>query len=1001
MKTRYLKWLSFLGIWVFLFFGIASFTAFAEEDLPTTGFEDRDGQEWTTFEEEQEFLSEVEELSERVTVEQIGESVEGRPLHLIKVGYPSPPSDEDIASGRNIFIMGTQHGNEPSGREMSLKIMRDLAFTDDPEMLELISKSTILIVPTVNPDGREADRRISSDGVDLNRDQITLKTPEGQTIASVMDQYQPDLTLDAHERVEGPNISLLGSTNLNVYDGLIEINNELINDYMMPEVEAKGFTVGPYPGGGAPRTVRNVTGLRHSIGVLVEATWVDDYITRVEGQMASVESVLNFYNERFDEIGQVVEEARIHKENVGSNQSEPYYLEGDIDEYPPEYDILDPPPFGYLINNDQDEKISTQIDLFSIQTEQVSENGVFVPMGQPMMTVIPFIMDENSNYRLIEGKALYDPDVDPGSIDPPLPPESVELNTDFSQNEEGVPPSNWSTSWRESNWKVFHNPSRLQHYVDEDGGRRVLTWDDIGDVRGDVEVAGLVRARGGNSTMFQMHMHVSGDAGNESSYYLDLRGQGAGSTANHVRINRNIDSRFKVLETEPLPFTVEENSWYHVVFQREGEVLRGKVWPYGESEPDRWSISVEDRFIDYGKVGVGHVSSGMLNEWAYFSVGTANASATRAPEDLIPDVDKTLLQARLMEINEEELDSSNYTEESWNSLQEAIQQAENILDEPEVTQEDVDESLDTLNNAYSGLVSAPAQYRTNFSHYNVGGAPEDWTSYWNESQWTVLDNPSRLEHDVASGGRSALAWDQVGEVRGKVEVAALVKPTGSGTTLFQLPLHISGSQGSENSYYLDLRTTGSVRINRNLNSSFNVLQTSQVPYTVTDDTWYHAVLQRDGDTLRGKVWPFGETEPVEWQVEVVDDAHSFGRVGLSHVTSSRVNDWAFFGVGVGGQEAPRATDYIFEPVSVDYVEENILTFVESGELKAPLDKLLLKRLEQASRQYEKDHVDQAIKKLEDLLKHLNDEDLQDYVDSNAKSEIDMMVNELIFRWEKN
>ncbi|GIO23447.1 M14 family zinc carboxypeptidase [Oceanobacillus sp. J11TS1] len=885
----------------------------AEGDLPTTGFEETNGERWTTFEEEQLFLQELDKLSERITYKQIGESVEGRPLHLAKIAYPSPPSDESIETGRSILIMGTQHGNEPSGREMALKVMRDLAFTEDPEILEMLSKSTVLIIPTVNPDGREADRRISSEGVDLNRDQLELKTPEGQIIASVLNQYQPDLTLDAHERIEGPNVSLLGPTSLNVYDGILALNDELITDFMVPDIEEAGLTTGPYPGTGAPRTVRNIIGLRHGLGILVETTWVDDFATRVEGQMAAVESVFRFYQERFVEIGEVVEEARVQKEEAGRNQSEPYYLNGSAGDDPSKSDILDPPPYGYLLNNEQAEEIRTQIELFSLDTEQVSENGVFISMAQPMMTVIPFIMDERSDYRLVEGIALYDPAIDPGSIAPPALPEPLQFSTDFSEDEVGSPPDDWSPLWRESGWTVMDNPSRLQHAVTENGGRRVLAWDKVGDIRGDVEVSALVRANGGNSAMFQVQLLASEEKGHETSYYLDILGQGSASIPNHIRINRNFDSRFLVLETVELPFEVKENNWYQVVFQREGDLLRGKVWPYGEDEPENWQITAEDRFINIGKIGVGHVTTGMVNDWAYFSVGTAGASAPRVPENILPEIDKSLPQYRVNEINAEGLSESNFTVESWGLLVKSLSEAEEILANSEATQEEVDQVLSALNQAYAGLKSAPAQFETDFSKNNVGETPSDWTRFWNDSNWTVRENPIRLEHDVEAGGRSALAWDLVGEIRGDVEVAGLVKAFGNGTTLFQLPLHISGNSGSENSYYLDLRTAGTVRINRNLNSGFTTLKNKKVPFTVEEDTWYQAVLQREGNMLRGKVWPFGEAEPEEWQVEVVDESHDRGYVGFSHVSDTRVNDWAYFGVGVGGEPAPRAPEDIFKP----------------------------------------------------------------------------------------
>src|SRR5690625_1969650 len=65
------------------------------QDLPTTGFEDRNSGEWTTLEEGIEFIDEVAELSDRVWYEEVGESVEGRPIYMAYVGE-SERSKEEI-----------------------------------------------------------------------------------------------------------------------------------------------------------------------------------------------------------------------------------------------------------------------------------------------------------------------------------------------------------------------------------------------------------------------------------------------------------------------------------------------------------------------------------------------------------------------------------------------------------------------------------------------------------------------------------------------------------------------------------------------------------------------------------------------------------------------------------------------------------------------------------------------------------------------------------------
>lgn len=220
---------------------------------------------------------------------------------------------------------------------------------------------------------------------------------------------------------------------------------------------------------------------------------------------------------------------------------------------------------------------------------------------------------------------------------PPPPSEPEQYATDFTEYEAGEQPDDWSTLWRDSSWTVKDDPRRLEHLPD--GGRRALTWDQAGEVRGDVEVTSVARASDVNNTMFQLGFHMAGTAGNEDGYYLDVRSPDASSSANHARINSWDSGSFNLLGSAELPFTVNEDTWYQIVLQREGDTIRTKVWPYGEEEPSDWQIEITDDSFDWGWVGLGHFNSGTVNDWAYVSVGTAGESAPRAPDDLFEPED--------------------------------------------------------------------------------------------------------------------------------------------------------------------------------------------------------------------------------------------------------------------------------------------------------------------------------------------------------------------------
>ncbi|WP_010531675.1 M14 family metallopeptidase [Lentibacillus jeotgali] len=417
----------------------------APEETLTTGFEDRNGDGWTTLEEEAAFLEDLTEMSERVSYTQVGTSVEGRPIRLVRVGSPEPPSDEEIAEGNSILIMGTPHGNEPAGREMTLELMRDLAFTENEEMIEQLQDATVLFVPTPNPDGRAANTRGNAWGVDNNRDHLNLDTPEMQTVAGILDKFQPDITMDAHERPSAtgnPDMEMLWPRNLNVDEELRALNKELVQDYMIPDVEEAGFSTGLYgspggAGGGDERILRNMLGLRNGIGILTESAGSQEPLERVEMQREAADSVLRFYRERFDDVTEVVNEAPERQAEAGADPSDPFYLDG-ADNWDPTI-VLDPKACGYLINSSQADEVSKHTDLFSLQTEQVSEHGVFVTMNQPMMTVVPFLLDERANYNEVNGLPL-DNCSNPGEVEPPLGAPSLanlEILADrFEEDEE-------------------------------------------------------------------------------------------------------------------------------------------------------------------------------------------------------------------------------------------------------------------------------------------------------------------------------------------------------------------------------------------------------------------------------------------------------------------------------------------------------------------------------------------------------------------------------------
>src|SRR5699024_6234089 len=214
----------------------------------------------------------------------------------------------------------------------------------------------------------------------------------------------------------------------------------------------------------------------------------------------------------------------------------------------------------------------------------------------------------------------------------------------------------------------------------------------------------------------------------------------------------------------------DENVWYQGVFQRDGDMLKGKIWPYGKEEHTDWTVTVEDPLTNQGSVGLSHVTSDRVNEWAYFSVGTGGEEAARAPEDIPGITDSIELENLVENINDEELNEDDFTSATWEALQNALDQAEEMINDSETTQSEIIQALTALNEARSTLKHQDAaQYETEFSKYETGSVPDDWSMLWRDSDWVIQGDPQRLTHHVEDS-RQALVWDEVGDWSGDIEV---------------------------------------------------------------------------------------------------------------------------------------------------------------------------------------------------------------------------------------
>lgn len=124
-------------------------------------------------------------------VEEIGRSVEDRPLRVVRFGR----------GATQVLLWSQMHGDESTASMALADLFRYLSERDDdPAVRRIRDALTLHVVPVLNPDGAARFQRRNAFGVDVNRDARALATPEGRALKAVHDEVQPDFGFNLHDQ---------------------------------------------------------------------------------------------------------------------------------------------------------------------------------------------------------------------------------------------------------------------------------------------------------------------------------------------------------------------------------------------------------------------------------------------------------------------------------------------------------------------------------------------------------------------------------------------------------------------------------------------------------------------------------------------------------------------------------------------------------------------------------------------------------------------------------
>jgi hypothetical protein len=123
-------------------------------------------------------LTQIADQSDRVDLRQIGQSAGlGAPIWEVAVG------DGDT----NVHLITQIHGDEATGTEVILKVLRELAHGTSRQVDAILDELTLTIVPRVNPDGAVFEYDVDDDG----RDEMVGRRTNTQEWSPGDSEYEP------------------------------------------------------------------------------------------------------------------------------------------------------------------------------------------------------------------------------------------------------------------------------------------------------------------------------------------------------------------------------------------------------------------------------------------------------------------------------------------------------------------------------------------------------------------------------------------------------------------------------------------------------------------------------------------------------------------------------------------------------------------------------------------------------------------------------------------
>ena len=272
-------------------------------------------------------------------LQEVGKSDGGKPIHLFTIDAHGEFTAQEVRNrGKKVlFILNGIHPGEPDGIDASVEFAEELVL--DSELKQLLSHVTVAIVPVYNVDGmlqrgntranqngpEESGFRGNARNLDLNRDCLKEDSRNAQTLATLLNKWNPEFFIDTHVS-NGADYRYVMTLIPTAPDKMEESQKLYMMNELLPKLKEymklTGFEMAPYvnlrkdiPDSGivvfndSPRYTTGFASLFGCIGFTTETHMLKPFPDRVKATKAFISVVYKELGTNYDKINNLKKQA--------------------------------------------------------------------------------------------------------------------------------------------------------------------------------------------------------------------------------------------------------------------------------------------------------------------------------------------------------------------------------------------------------------------------------------------------------------------------------------------------------------------------------------------------------------------------------------------------------------------------------------------------------------------------------------------------------------------